>query len=231
MGKAEALVEVVIVAAGKGTRIKSKTTKPFIVLQNKPLLFYSLKTFQNHLQIKSIILVVGKPNFKKAWSIINKYKLSKIKCIVQGGEERKDSVINGLSQIDKSTKFVLIHDAARPFVSKDLITKILKALKEYKAAVPGIPVQDTLKRTDKKTRVVNTLEREYIHSIQTPQGLRTEILPLLFKNYRKSKSVYDDVMLIEGEVRVKVVSSSPKNFKITTPDDLRLARFYLSQKK
>jgi len=227
MGKAE----VVIVAAGKGKRIKSKTPKPFIVLQGKPILFYSLKIFQNHPKINGIILVVGKSGLKKAHALINKYKFSKVKYVTEGGKERKDSVINGLRRIDQDTKFVLIHDAARPFVKNCLITGVLKALRRYKAAIPGVPAQDTLKTVDSRRIVKKTLNRENLYYIQTPQGIRTEILPLILKNYSGLKIAHDDAMLVEQKVKVKVVPSSPENFKITTPEDLLLAEAYLSNKK
>ena len=220
-----------IVAAGKGKRIKSKTLKPFILLNGKPLLYYSLKTFQDHPQVKSIILVAGESSLNKAYALVKKYKFLKVKCVVQGGKERKDSVISGLKQVDKNVSFILIHDAARPFVSKDLITKVLKALLNHKAVIPGIPAQDTLKYTDKKGLVKKTLKREYIYSIQTPQGIRTDLLPLLFKNYRKSKAVYDDAALVEQQTKVKVIPSSAKNFKITTPEDLLRAEYCLFRKK
>lgn len=226
----DAKVEAVIVAAGKGTRIKSKIPKAFILLNNRPLVFFSLKIFQNHKKVKKIILVVKKDYIAKARALVKKYKLTKVKTIVPGGILRKDSVINGLRCIEKGTEFVLVHDAARPFVSKDLITQILKALKKYPAAIPGFAVCDTLKYAQINRVVKKTLKRENIFQIQTPQGFRASLVPLLLKSSRKCRFAYDDAMLVEKIKKVKIVLSKPLNIKITTPSDLKLAGYILGKK-
>ncbi len=224
-------IEVIIVAAGKGRRIKSKIPKPFIILKNKPLLFYTLRVFQDHPLIKKIILVVEKENIKKAQALVKKYRFRKVKEIVVGGRERKDSVINGLHLIDKETKFILIHDGVRPFIRKELISEVIRNLKKYRAVIPGFPVQDTLKYINSKNIVKKTLKRENLYHIQTPQGFRRDILPLLIRGIKKSKSVYDESMLIEKRIKVKLISGHPLNIKITTPYDLLLAKLYLEPVK
>ena len=223
--------EVVIVAAGKGKRIKSKVPKPFILLNKKPLIFYSLKAFQNHPRIKNIILVTEKKLISKAQALVKQYEFKKVKKIVAGGQERKDSVINGLQHVEWGSNQILIHDGARPLVTKELITRILDALIKNKAAIPGVAICDTVKLADSKQTVTKTLKRENVYYIQTPQGIRTTILPLFFRNVEKSKDVYDDSMLIEGEIKVKIVDSDLQNIKITTPADLRLAEVYLASQK
>ncbi|MBN2119941.1 MAG: 2-C-methyl-D-erythritol 4-phosphate cytidylyltransferase [Candidatus Omnitrophica bacterium] len=220
--------DAIIVAAGKGKRMGAKP-KAFLALGSKPILFYSLKTFQKHPKISEIILVVRKNQIKKAEDLVRRYGFNKTGKVIAGGRQRKDSVVNGLESISPKAKYVLIHDAARPFVKKELITRIISALEKYEAAVPGIPAKDTLKSVNSQKIVKSTLDRRNIYQIQTPQGLRVKLIKNLLAKSKKAKNVYDDVILIEKHKEVKIIPSSPSNFKITTPHDLSLARFYLSK--
>ncbi|MFC1515121.1 2-C-methyl-D-erythritol 4-phosphate cytidylyltransferase, partial [Candidatus Omnitrophota bacterium] len=154
--------EVVVVAAGKGLRLKKNIPKAFISLNNRPLVYYCLKTFQKHPKISSIVLVVEKSQLARARSIVKRFKLSKVSRIVAGGRQRKDSVANGLKNVSKTASNVLIHDAARPFVTSALVNSIIKALAKYRFVVPGIPAQDTLKSVDKKGIVKSTLVRDSV---------------------------------------------------------------------
>ena len=220
--------EAVVVAAGKGVRLKTKTPKAFVRLKGKPLLYYSLKAFQNHPQISRIILVVDKKELFRAFHLVKEYKFSKVGMIVRGGKERKDSVASGLGEVRKYSKYVLIHDAARLFVNSRLISQIIAALKSFDCAIPGVPVKDTVKYADRRGIVKATLKREGLFQIQTPQGIRSRLIPGILKNTKKRRFAYDDASLIEKTNKVKVVLSNPANIKITTPDDLKFATLYLS---
>ena len=223
-----ARTEAVIVAAGRGVRLKAKTPKAFGGLKGKPLLYYSLKAFQVHPQISRIILVVDKKQLFNAFHLVKRYKFSKVAMIVRGGKERKDSVASGLGEVRKHAKYVLIHDAARPFVTSKLISDIIKALKNFDCAIPGIPVKDTVKYADSRGVVRATLKREGLFQIQTPQGIRGSLIKSILKNTKKRRAAYDDASLVEKTRKVKIVLSNPANIKITTPDDLALASLYLS---
>jgi len=225
-------IAAIILGAGKGKRLKRKTSKAFVSLGGRPLLYYSLRTFEYHPRIESIILVVRTQDFEKARSLIRKYKFRKVRKIVKGGRERVDSVWNALKEIDFDPEYLLVHDSARPFLDKNLITRILKALKKYKAVIPGVRVQDTLKEVGEGNIVKKTLLREKIWFIQTPQGFRWEVLKKIINQPKfKLKPVYDDACLIEAKEKVKVVPGSFFNFKITTSEDLFLANLYLFYRK
>ncbi|HEC69427.1 MAG TPA: 2-C-methyl-D-erythritol 4-phosphate cytidylyltransferase [Candidatus Omnitrophica bacterium] len=223
-------ITAVLLGAGKGKRLKRKISKAFVNLGGRPLLYYSLRTFEYHPQIESIILVVRTQDFNKAYSLVREYKFKKVRKIVKGGKERVDSVSNALKEIDFNPKYLLIHDSARPFLNKNLITRVLKALKKYKVVVPGVRVQDTLKEVGEQNIVKRTLRREKIQLIQTPQGFKWKVLKKVI-NRPKLKPIYDDAYLIEAKERVKVIPGSFFNFKITTPEDLFLATLYLSYRK
>ena len=201
------------------------------MLQGKPLIYYSLQVFNNHPKIKGIVLVGSKDTLSRIRTIVKKYSFSKVHSIVSGGKERMDSVVNGLNCLPEECDEVLIHDGARPFVSKCLIDKVLTALQRHKAAIPGVAVTDTLKYADSMGIVRKTLQRNHAYFVQTPQGLKKEIIPILLKNYRNTKNAYDDAMLIEKNVKVKIVPSSSINFKITTPHDLFIANQHLARSK
>ena len=147
-----------------------------------------------------------------------------MKSVVAGGPNRCNSVINGLKTIGKDTRYILIHDGARPFVTKRLITRVLNGLKKYPAVIPGFAAQDTLKYVNKRKIVEKTLRRERVFHIQTPQGFRAEVIPLLRKKKGRGKAVYDDSLLVEDKIPVKVVESDSSNLKITRQQDIWLKK-------
>ncbi len=220
----------IILAAGSGRRLKAKTDKPFIRLAGKPLLYYSLKAFQSHSQINGIILVCRKNKLAKSKQLVKKYRFSKVEKIIAGGKRRADSAINGLKQIDENTGYVLIHDSARPLVTKKLITRTINTLRRYKAVIPGFSVKDTLKYAGADLTVKKTLNRENLYHIQTPQGFRTSLIPQMMRNSKRFNYVYDDSILIEKNTPVKIINSGPENLKITTRADLSFAEFLLAKK-
>ncbi len=223
-------IETVILAAGKGRRLKKSTPKPFVKLNGLPLLAYSLKTFQAHPKVTSIILVTGKGSIRKAKEIVRKMGFTKVKAVVSGGKKRIDSVIRGLKEVSKQAKYVLIHDSARPFAGKRIIDGVLKALSKYKMAIPGNTFSDTVKETDFSGIVKKTLVRENLYRIQTPQGIHSLLIPDIISLSKKASSVYDEAVLLEKEEKVKVVKSDSANIKVTTPEDLAFAEF-ITQKQ
>lgn len=224
-------LEAIVLAAGRGARLKSKIPKPLARIIRKPLIIYSLVTLSKHPLIKGIIMVVNARNIQSIIKEIRKYRIRKIEKIVQGGRRRQDSVFNGIKAADKSTDLVLIHDAARPFIDKDTLTSVIKTAQNTGAAIVGVPVKATIKRLTGKFVVKATIEREGLWEIQTPQVFKKRLILNAYKKFGNA-DVTDDAMLVEklGQ-RVSVVLGSYNNIKVTTPEDLKLAKAILKSFK
>jgi len=220
-------VTAVVLAAGKGLRLKAQISKPLIAVNSQPLVIYCLNTLSRHPYIKDIIVVVNPKNLKDIRHKIRQYRIGKIKDIVLGGQLRQDSVMKGLKAIDSRTELVLIHDAVRPFIDKEMISSAIKAAKICGAAIVAVPVKTTIKKIknqkSKIKMVEKTIDRNGLWEIQTPQVFKKD---LILKAYKKfgNMGVTDDASLVEKLGRqVKVVMGSYFNIKITTPEDLVLA--------
>lgn len=217
----------IIVAAGKGTRMRSSVNKQFLNIKDKPVLYYPLHTFSNNIFIDGIILVCAKENIDYCRkNIVEKFKINKILKIVPGGDERQDSVLNGLKAVaGDECGIVLIHDGARPFVDDDIIENGIKYAREYGASACGILPKDTIKVVNKERFSIDTLDRNTLFCVQTPQCFNYS---LIFKSHQKLKrdgiKVTDDTAVVEycGN-KVYLYEGSYNNIKITTPEDLILA--------
>ncbi len=213
--------EAVIVAAGRGTRLGTKASKAFIPVRGKFLVEFSLDVFEKHPRVQGIVLVVSQKDFVLARTLFTKKRWRKINAIVVGGKERFDSVRAGLTVLDPATSAVLIHDAARPFVTSFLIDRVMSALHYYQAVVPVVSLRDTVKLVDKHGFVLRTLPRDSLRSVQTPQGFRKKcVLDML--RLQNRHLVYDDAMLVEKKIKVKAVEGEFHNIKVTFPEDLAL---------
>ena len=223
---------VVIVSAGRGSRMKADINKQFLKLQNKEVIAHTIDKFYNNENIGEIIVVVreDEAEFFKI-NIIKKYGYKNIK-IANGGSERQDSDYNGLKMVDENCKIVLIHDGARPFVNNETIDSAIESAKENKCVIVGVPVKDTIKVIDENNNVCDTPDRSTLWSIQTPQVFDYS---LIMKAHEKARedNYYgtDDSMLVEyfGQ-KVKVVEGSYNNIKITTPEDLKIGEEILRDK-
>lgn len=223
---------VVIVSAGRGSRMKADINKQFLKLQNKEVIAHTIDKFYNNENIGEIIVVVreDEAEFFKI-NIIEKYGYKNIK-IAFGGSERQDSVYNGLKMVDENCEIVLIHDGARPFVNNETIDSAIESAKENKCVIVGVPVKDTIKVIDENNNVCDTPDRSTLWSIQTPQVFDYS---LIMKAHEKARedNYYgtDDSMLMEyfGQ-KVKVVEGSYNNIKITTPEDLKIGEEILRDK-
>jgi len=220
----------IVLAAGCGARLKSKTPKPLVKLNGLPVILYSLKTFGELPQVKEIIVVVNPSNKKEIIRIAKYYSLGKVKEFVLGGKARQDSVRQGLAAVSNCADLILIHDAARPFVDKKTISGVITRAKNCGAAIIGVPVKCTIKEAHgswlmahKGGVVKKTLDRNKLWEIQTPQVFNKDLILAAFKRFGRKK-VTDDAMLIEklGK-KVNIVEGSYNNIKITTPEDLLIA--------
>ncbi len=223
----------IIVAAGKSKRMKGKVNKAFLPLLNKPMIYHTLRIFQDCGLIDCIILVTQKSDIKKINEIKQKYKFNKIKNIVVGGKERQDSVYNGLMSIRnaKHDDVVIVHNGSNPLAQENEIVECINAARQYGAAAAGFPLKDTIKKINNGF-VAKTIDRTSIYQIQTPQAIKYDLFIEAFKNSKnKNLKVTDDVSLVEAlGKKVKIVNCSYENMKITTDEDLRIAEGILMKR-
>jgi len=217
-------VGVIIVSAGRGKRL-AKGDKAIFKLDNQPLFCKALNTFSKIKQITEIVLVLRKTNF----ALAKKYTKGKNVKIVEGGAKRADSVFKGLLALSEDTGYVLIHDGARPFVTKKIILNMIGELKKHSAVICGLKCPDTLKLV-KNGFVKETLDRVDKYLIQTPQGFKKEKIVSAYKKL-KTKNLTDDSQLLEiMDEKVKVILGDLLNFKITYSQDLKLAKIICDEK-
>ena len=217
----------VLLAAGKGLRMKSKILKPYLDMGGHPLITYALRAFEDS-EVDEVILVAGadEVGYIKE-EIVDVYHYNKVSQIIAGGCERYESVYFGLCAAVRDSvpaDYVLIHDGARPFISPAKISACIRSVKENKACVMGMPVDDTIKIVDDTGTAVFTPERKKLWRIQTPQCF---ILSEIHDAYQKmmdagDERMTDDAMVMEqyGKRRVKVIPGGHDNIKITKPEDL-----------
>lgn len=224
-------VVAVIAAAGKGKRLSLPYNKVFYPLNGTPLLFYSLKAFENCKMINSICLMVSDEDSRQLNKMEIRKKFKKIKKISKGGEERQDTVKKALAGI-RDADFVLIHDGARPFIKEREIERCIKAAYKHSASILGIPVKDTIKVADSKKNVILTPERKKLWQIQTPQCFSFKILKEAYRLAEKNNiKGTDDSSLVEKlGIKVKIVKGSYKNIKITTKEDILTAEAFIKQR-
>jgi 2-C-methyl-D-erythritol 4-phosphate cytidylyltransferase len=210
----------IIVAAGKSSRLKSRVSKPFIYVDHRrTLLDLCLESFRKVPGLAYVIVVTRKVYMEKAIQAIYRWKLAGI--VVRGGQEREDSVLNGLLAVPSGVECVLIHDAARPLIKPEMIKRVLEAAKRWGAAIPIVSVSDTLKII-LRGKVVKTVDRSVIGAVQTPQGFKLPLLKRAFvKVGKRSSHLTDDAAVVEAAgYRVRVVEGDRLNFKVTTAEDL-----------
>jgi 2-C-methyl-D-erythritol 4-phosphate cytidylyltransferase len=219
----ECNLSVVIAAAGKGTRMKEKTNKQYLIVNNRPVLAYSLEFFETLDIVDEIVVVARKSDLDYCkHEVIEKFGFTKVSAIIPGGKERQDSVYAGLQRLRNDTDFVAVHDGARPLLSSNVVHNLLKEAKEWGAAIPGVVSKDTLKMVDRDGFVRHTLDRESVFHILTPQIFKyDELLSAYRQAYEERFTGTDDASLFERYIgRVKVVEGDYKTIKITTPSDL-----------
>lgn len=232
----------IVLSAGQGKRMGTSVQKQYIELQGKPIIYYTLSVFQKSEIIDDIILVVGKDQLKYVQEeIVRKYHFTKVKTVVEGGHERYASVWQGLKarEYDKYYEniqdgYVFIHDGARPFVDEEMLERAYDTVRKYKACVAGVPSKDTIKLINEEQFAVTTPEREYVWAVQTPQVFEKTLIFEAYARLMEEECVHvtDDAMVVEQMMRlpVKLFEGSYENIKITTPEDLDIARIFLSKK-
>ncbi len=220
-------IPVIVVAAGASSRMQG-TNKQLCLLGGIPVLARTLLAFERSEDVSRIILVVREDALLEIQLLCEKYMLTKLTDIVCGGKTRQDSVLKGLSRLEDREKQLLIHDGARPLVDLEIIRRVAKGLNEHTAVTCAVKVKDTVKQVDESGRVLKTLKRDSLVTVQTPQGVR---LPeYLTATQKADVSLFtDDTSIMEAAgFEVYTVEGSYKNIKITTPEDIAVAEGYLS---
>jgi len=225
-------VVAVVPAAGQGTRMGGAARKQYLTLGGAPLLVLSLKVLQQIESIREIILSVPENDREYCWhEIVSPFGLRKVTQVVAGGQRRQDSVFNGLLAISDPPDMVLVHDGVRPFIDDGLVERVIACAEQTGAAVTAMPIHDTVKRVDVHKVIQETLKREELWHIQTPQVFRYDwLLEAYHQAQQENWHVTDDARLIERiGYSVSVVEGSCFNIKITRPDDLILGEALLTK--
>ena len=234
-------VFVILPAAGMGTRMAPghatpNAPKQFLALQGLPILVHSLRAFAAVPRVDSIYVAVRKPEISRMEALIAEHALGSRVWVVEGGDSRQESVSQALKVLPAAdSDIILVHDAVRPLIDPATIERTIEAVEKYGAAIVGLPAVDTIKQVERTAGgaiVTATIPREYIVQAQTPQGFRWSILRKAFADAEADGFIgTDEASVVERSgAQVAVVMGSQANLKITHPDDLKLAEFYLQQR-
>ena len=211
---------LILVCAGKGKRLKAD--KPVLQIAGKPLFYHAYSAFKGVKAIEQIVMVMRPEHIKKAARLIDDMRV----WYTQGGEFRRDSVLNGLYALDEKITHVLIHDGARPLVTKTVVDNVINGLKTHNAVICAVKARDTLKRVEGKF-VKEIVKREDIVGVQTPQGFKKDLILNAYEKLGR-EDFYDDAQLVEKMGRkVLVVDGDIRNIKITYPEDIEFAKIFL----
>lgn len=220
----------VIAAGGAGRRLDSGVAKQYLVLAGEPVLLRALRPFLAHEAVERIVVALPRPDAERppAWLT----QLDPRIVVVSGGAERSDSVARGLEAVPEDVDIVLVHDAARPLVTRAVLDRAIAAAARGVGAVAAIPVADTIKEVDSERRVVSTPDRTRFWQVQTPQAFpRALLLDAYRRAAEKGIAATDDAALVEAfGGLVEVVDGSPENLKITRAGDLVLAEAILARR-
>ena len=223
-------ISVIMPAAGLSLRMGADVRKPYIMIGEKPVFFYTMEKFCKLERVKEIIFVV---NEKDRSTVIEKWsdelKAYKVTKIVTGGDRRQDSISNGLSHLDPDTEIVLIHDAVRPLVKQDEIEAVIKSIEEKGAAILASPMKLTVKKVNSSLEIIKTVPRHDLWMAQTPQGFKKDLIISAYDKIRGSDEEFtDDAEVAEKAGHtVGIVPGGYDNIKITTREDLKLAESLL----
>lgn len=221
----------VVLAAGSGSRMQTKTAKQYLMINGYPLIYYALRQFQKS-AVEKIVLVVspGQEDYCRT-EIVEHYGFTKVCAIVPGGSERYLSVCAGLNALE-GVDYVLIHDGARPCVDQDILKRTIEAVKEYGACVVGMPVKDTIKIVDEQQIAKKTPDRRRLWQVQTPQAFTYDLIRKAYDKVIASgeQTVTDDAQVLElaFQQTCRLIEGSYCNIKVTTPEDLGVAQIFLN---
>jgi len=224
------MISVIIPASGAGLRFGAVKPKQFLDLKGRQILWHTISVFQNINEVDEIAVAVPQGYASE----VEHYGFNKVKHIVEGGESRAHSVFTALKKLSPHTKTVLIHDGVRPFVTEDIIKSVATQAKIYGAAIACIPITDTIKKAGPQGKITETLDRNQLWSVQTPQGFTYDIITNAYYQAEKDGTlaqVTDDSSLVERlKIPVHIVHGSPRNIKITTSTDFHIAETFILER-
>lgn len=219
----------IIATAGKGKRFGNEK-KNYIALSGKPVVARTIEAFNDCPLIDNIIVVVSAGDIEACQTeIVDKYNLQKVTKIIEGGQERQDSVKKGFDAIASDSTIVLIHDGGRPLVTNKIIEDTVGEAEKSGAVITAVPVKDTIKEVA-NNKVIRTVPRDSLMSVQTPQGFKVEILKEAYEKSSNNRATDESMIVEEAGFTVCLVAGSYENIKITTPEDLLFAEEILNKR-
>ncbi len=223
---------VILPAAGSGTRMGTRTPKPFIELEGATILEHTLRNFARLSRLSEIVVATSGEWMEKVEEILSLFRKDGLRAkVVEGGSERQFSIYNALKSVSKDIELVAVHDAVRPFISSELIEACCEKAQSFGASIIAVPAKDTIKRVDETGLIQGTPDRKFLWQAQTPQVFKKEILTEAYKAALESGFVgTDDASLVEQlGYEVGVVEGDRRNLKITYPIDLKIAELILKE--
>lgn len=228
----------IVLSAGTGSRMGSSVPKQYLPLLDRPVIYYSLKAFEDSPYIDEILLVAGADDLSYVKEeIVDKYGFTKVTAILAGGKERYFSVAIALKKLEGKDGYVMIHDGARPMLTEEIIGRLYEGVCTYEAVCAAVPVKDTIKVVDEEGFAVRTPDRKTVYAVQTPQVFSLPLITGAYEELLQNPDTYrnvtvtDDAMVVEcvyGK-KVKMLQGTYENIKITTPEDMEVAKVYLSK--
>jgi 2-C-methyl-D-erythritol 4-phosphate cytidylyltransferase len=222
----------ILVAAGSGSRMRTKTSKYLLEILGRPIISYTLDVFQNAKCIDEIIIVTRHQDIVAVGDIVQSFAYDKVKCILAGGKTRQESVQIGLQQLSDQIQTVCIHDGVRPFVTEKQLETCMDAARKHGAAVLAVLSKDTLKSGSEDGFISGDISRENTYQIQTPQCFTTDVIKdaYLHAEEEKRQATDDSTLVVQSGGTVKLIEGSYDNVKITTPEDLLIAECILRKR-
>jgi 2-C-methyl-D-erythritol 4-phosphate cytidylyltransferase len=232
-------IAAILPAAGMGTRMGAETPKQFLELDGAPIVIHSLRRIASCALVTDIVVATRADEVARLEERIGREKFKQTVRVVKGGDSRQDSVAAALLEVPKDTEIVLVHDAVRPFVTTEQITRVIEEARRCQAAILGIPAMDTVKEVKRASLpedvalITGTIPRERVVLAQTPQAFATKLLKEAFARAQADGvNASDEAGLVERIGHdVHVVLGSERNMKITRPADMELARFYMESER
>lgn len=219
----------VIVAAGSAQRMGG-IDKIMADLDGKPVIWHTIRAFQENPNIHEIVLVTGEDKLMDLAQLCADWSFSKVTTVIRGGRDRGESVTIGCDAADKKARYLAVHDGARPLVSQNVISETVQKCYKFSASAPAVPVKDTVKIA-KSGVVESTPDRKTLAAVQTPQVFDADLLRAALVHARENNlEVTDDCSCVEAMgMRVVLTKGEERNIKITTPFDLEIAELWLKK--
>lgn len=233
------MTTAIIIAGGSGSRTGQDIPKQFINVYDKPILIYTLESFQNHPQVDAIEVVCLDGWHDVVWAYAKQFNITKLKWIVPGGSSSQDSIRNGVYYLEGKTSqddIIIIHDGIRPLVDETVLTDVILKARRYGNAVTSLPYNEQIFVIDDEISTTKFIPRETLRRVSTPQAYRFDLLNSKYHEAYDKKigiygSSYTNTMMVELGVRLYFAAGSDKNIKLTTKDDIELFKAYMRSSK